>query len=303
MTVKPPFSRRIVSSQWVQDDFPDSARIALLHLLHDLVDRRYVHGWIEIDREMRRINREDPQIYDSQKVESIRNARLSAEKLLKTLAWPKVFDFCERLQSHLAKAVGHWNDFNRDMDIETERDEVRLYMADELQRIFLEENLAFSFDQEQGHIQRRGRGHTAQQIAKAEPTFGDPRLNSAREHFRKATQYFNNRTRPDYENTVKEAVCSVEAAARTLFPQVKAKTLGEVIKQIQGSGEGQLPKPLADSITGLYAYRNAGDGVSHGGADGGKATPAIAEYAMAVAASQIILLHEIASLPKADVPF
>ena len=303
MAVKPPFSRRILGSPWIQDDFPDSARIALLHLLHDLVDRKYVNDWIEIDREIRRIARDEPQIYDSQQVASIRNARLSAEKLLKTVAWPKIFDFCERLQSHLATAVGHWNDFNRDMDIETDRNEVQLYIGDELQRIFLEENLAFSFDQEQGEILRRGRGHTAQQIAKAEPTFGDPRLNGAREHFRKATQYFNNRARPDYENTVKEAVCAVEAAARNLFPHVKAKTLGDVIKQIQGSGDGQLPKPLADSITGLYGYRNAGDGVSHGGADGGKATPAIAEYAMAVAASQIILLYEIASLQKADVPF
>ncbi|NTW49449.1 MAG: hypothetical protein HGB19_06955 [Chlorobiales bacterium] len=270
MTVKPPFSRRILGSQWIQDDFPDSARIALLHLLHDLVDRMYVNDWIDIDREIRRIGRDEPQIYDSQKAESIRNARLSAEKLLKILAWPKIFDFCERLQSHLAKAVGHWNDFNREMDIETDRDDVRLFIGDELQRIFLEENLAFTFDHEQGEVQRRGRGHTAKQVAKAEPTFSDPRLNSSREHFRKATQYFNNRTRPDYENTVKEAVCAIEAAARSLFSDVKAKTLGEVIKQIQGSGNGQLPKPIADSITGLYAYRNAGDGVSHGGADGGK---------------------------------
>jgi len=298
MTVKPPFSRRIVSSQWVQDDFPDSARTGLLHLLHDLVDRRYVKGWIEIDREIRRINREHPQLYDQQKVESSQNARLSAEQLLRTIEWQKIFDFCERLQSHLAASIDDWNGH-----VEIDREEAQLYIGDELQRIFLEENLAFSFDQEQGEIQRRGRGHTLQQIAKAEPTLGDPRLDNAREHFTKAMQYFSNRTRPDYENTVKEAVCADEAAARNLFPHVKAKTLGEVIKQIQGSGEGQLPKPLADSISGLYAYRNAGDGVSHGGADGGKATPAIAEYAMAVAASQIILLHEIASLPKADVPF
>ena len=55
MAVKPPFSRRILGSQWIQDDFPDSARMALLHLLHDLIDRRYVAGWIEIDREIRRI--------------------------------------------------------------------------------------------------------------------------------------------------------------------------------------------------------------------------------------------------------
>lgn len=206
MTVKPPFSRRIVSSQWVQDDFPDSARTGLLHLLHDLVDRRYVKGWIEIDREIRRINREHPQLYDQQKVESSQNARLSAEQLLRTIEWQKIFDFCERLQSHLAASIDDWNGH-----VEIDREEAQLYIGDELQRIFLEENLAFSFDQEQGEIQRRGRGHTLQQIAKAEPTLGDPRLDNAREHFTKAMQYFSNRTRPDYENTVKEAVCAVEA--------------------------------------------------------------------------------------------
>lgn len=37
--------------------------------------------------------------------------------------------------------------------------------------------------------------------------------------------------------------------------------------------------------------------------DGGKATQAIAEYSLALAASQIILLHEVASEAEADVPF
>jgi hypothetical protein len=212
-----------------------------------------------------------------------------------------MFDFCERLHSHLASAVRHWDDFAHDWDVVTDREEVQRYVAEELQRIFLEEHLAYTFVQDE--VRRRGRSHTRQQVAKAEPTLGDPRLNNARAHFAKALQYFDHPSKPDYENSVKEAVCAVEAAARHLFPHTNAKTLGEVVNRIRGAGEGQLPKPIADTLTGLYAYRNAGDGVSHGGADGGKATQAIAEYALVVAASQIILLHEIASAAKANVPF
>ena len=239
MTVKSPFSQRILGSQWIQNNFPDSARTALIHLLHDLVDSNYVNGWVAIDREIRRIAREEPQIYDRQKVASEQNARLSAEELVKNIEWTKIFDFCERLHSQLASTIEDWNGHT-----EIDRAEVQLYIGGELQRLFMEENLAFSFNHKEGEVQRRGRGHTAKQIAKVEPSFGDPKLDNARKHFRKAIQYFGDPTKPDHENSVKEAVCAVEAAARSLFPHVKAKTLGEVIKQIQGSGEGQLPKLL-----------------------------------------------------------
>lgn len=301
MPVKPPFSRRTLGSQWIQDDFPVTARIGLSFLLHDLIDKGYIEGWIEIDKEIRRIARKNPKIYDRQKVASIEDAHVSIETILNTLSWEKVFDFCERLYSHIATDVKIWDNYSNDWEITIPREEVQQYISDELQRIFLEEHLAFSF--EQGEIERRGRSHTRKQISKAEPTLGDPRLNDARKHFRKALVYFEHPSKPDFENSVKEAVCAVEAAARQLFPQTKGKTLGEVIKKIKGTQDGQLPKPLADTITGLYGFRNGGDGVSHGGTDGGKATRYIAEYALSIAASQIILLHEVASVAEADIPF
>lgn len=301
MAVLPPFSRRTVGSQWVQNDFPISARTALMHLLHDLVEKKYVADWIDVDKELRRIARADPKIYDKTRVASSQEARISTKNYLDSLPWENVFDFCERLYSHLAADVYSWDDFSKDWEVQIPREEVQNYISDELQRIFLEEHLAYSFLQ--GEIRRRGRNHTRKQVSNAEPTLGDPRLNIARKHFAKALNYFEHPSSPDFENAVKEAVCAVEAAARHLFPQTKGKTLGEVINRIKGTQEGQLPKPLADTIIGLYAYRNAGDGVSHGGTDGGKATRHVAEYALAIAASQIILLHEVASTAEADVPF
>jgi hypothetical protein len=101
---------------------------------------------------------------------------------------------------------------------------------------------------------------------------------------------------------VKEAVCAVEATARVLFPSGGA-TLGDVVKSITGSGLGQLPKPIAQSFHGLYGFRSGGDGVGHGGGAGGAATKELAEYALAVAASQIVLLVDLAAALDPDVPF
>lgn len=302
MAVKPPFSRRTIESQqWVQYDFPNTARTALNHLLHDLVDKNYIDGWIDIDKEIRRIAREKPLIYDRKNDAYIKEARGSTETLLQKLSWEKVLDFCERIYSQLASEIRDWDGFSNEWEVNTSREDVQSYISNELERIFLEEHLSYSFIQ--GEVRLRGRSHTRKQISRAEPTLGDPRLNSARQHYAKALNYFEHPSKPDFENSVKEAVCAVEAASRHLFPQTKAKTLGEVINRIKGTQEGQLPKPLADTITGLYAYRNAGDGISHGGSDGGKATQQIAEYALAIAASQIILLHEVASAAEPDVPF
>ena len=50
MTTTPPFSRRIKSSRWLQDDFPQTARTALNHLLHDLVDRTFIREWIDVGK-------------------------------------------------------------------------------------------------------------------------------------------------------------------------------------------------------------------------------------------------------------
>ncbi len=174
------------------------------------------------------------------------------------------------------------------------------YIATELQRLFLEEHLAFEFSN--GLVQRRGRRHTANQIAGADLVLVDSRFSSARAHYNKAKKYFRNVSQPDYENVVKEAVCAVEAVARALFPD-KGWTLGKVVNSITGSKIGQLPDPIANTFHGLYGFRNSGEGVGHGGSAGGSVTKELAEYALAVAASQIIFLVDFAKSLEEDVPF
>ena len=69
-----------------------------------------------------------------------------------------------------------------------------------------------------------------------------------------------------------------------------------------------MPKALTQTITGIYAnlgiyaYRSGGDGVGHGGSAGGAATAEVAEYVLAVCASQIIYLVDVSNAQDNDLP-
>jgi hypothetical protein len=296
----PPFSARNRGAhRQIDAAFPESARNGLLHLLFDLVDQEYVGGWVAVARELQRLARLSPVEYDNSAVASLKQAKKDAEVALAQLSWDKTYDFCERLYSYLARDVGHyWND---DFQIKIPKAEVQAFVADELQRLFAEEGLAFEFTE--GLVRRRGRKHTVDVTTRAQVVLGDPRLASARKHYDKAMQFFRNPSKPDYENAVKEAVCAVEAAGKALFPVAKAATLGDLAKWLMSTKDVAVPKALAQTISGIYGYRSGGDGVGHGGSAGGAATAEVAEYVLAVCASQVIYLVDVSNAQETDVPF
>jgi len=288
-----PFSARVRSTRSQLDaEFPDSARVGLLHLLVELIRRRYVEDWLEIAREAARIARVPPAQLTSK-------PSGDANQILLAMPWEKVYDFCERLHGYLAREVGYV-DRDDNFEVTTSRGDAQAFISAELQRLFLEENLAFEF--RDGMVYRRGRRHSVQQISGAELVMGDPRLTGARNHYQKALRFFRDPSKPDYENTVKEAVCAVEAAGKALFPEARAATLGDLTKWLTGSS-ALVPKALGQTLAGLYGFRSGGEGVGHGGTGGGEVTAVIAEYALAVAASQIILLVDIAKAQEPEVPF
>ncbi|MFI5094621.1 MAG: AbiJ-NTD4 domain-containing protein [Candidatus Acidiferrales bacterium] len=285
----PPFSARHRGAHaQIDSDCPESARIGLLHIVLRAVDQNYVKDYQTVVQELERIARVRPD----------RDSEIDG--LLMQLPWDKVFDFCERFYNHLAQDYQRYDGgLEAWLQVST-KSESQKFISGELQRLFLEENLAFEFSD--GIVRRRGRRNTADQISRAEAVLGDPRLVKALGHFNKALRYFRNLSQPDPENVVKEAVCAVEAAGRALFPSA-GSTLGEVVKTITGIGPGQIPKPIAKTFDGLYGFRNAGDGVGHGGAEGGPATKELSEYVLAVAASQIVFLVDLAAASENDIPF
>lgn len=102
---------------------------------------------------------------------------------------------------------------------------------------------------------------------------------------------------------MKEAVCAVEAAAKELFPDAKAGTLGDFVKWATSCEPCLMPKTIGNTFSGLYGFRNSGVGVSHGAASGGVVTPELSEYVLGMAATQVILLADLAKDDEDDPPF
>lgn len=284
----------------IHSDFPSTARRGLLHVVYDLIEKGFVSNWGVVARELQRIGRLRPEVYDSISVTSMREARDSVEKTINELSWDKIYDFCERLHNHLSTEVGDF-DLNGNYFVDTQRNEVQVYIEQEIQRLFLEEDLAFEFSE--GQVRRRGRKHTVDVTTRAQVVLGDPVLKNARMHYEKAIQFFHNSKNPDFENAVKEAVCSVEASAKALFPEAKSSTLGDFVKWLLSSPDSLVPKALAKTIGSIYAYRSGGDGVGHGGSTGGAASQEVAEFVLAICASQIIYLVDVSNKKENDIPF
>lgn len=302
MALQGPFSSRTqVQRHQIADDFPQTARMGLLHLVRNLVNRGYIGRWPVVLLEFQRIARTTPVQYSDNYTDEFYIQ--TAAELITNLSWEKAYDFCERLHSYLAKDEGYYeDDLGHEFIVRTPKSEVQEFITSELQQLFYEERLAFDFSD--GSVQRRGRRLTAEKITKAQTVMGDHRLVSALTHYNKALQFFRNPpSKPDFENTVKEAVCAVEAAGKALFPKSKATTLGDLIKWLTNNEDIELPKSIAQTLTGLYGFRSSGEGVGHGGAAGGTVTAELAEYVLSVAASQIILLVDLAKANEQEVPF
>lgn len=90
-------------------------------------------------------------------------------------------------------------------------------------------------------------------------------LASARRHYGKAKGFLKRRE-PDYENSCKESVCTIESLATALTGE---RDLPTAIKR--AAREGLIPRPLDDMIIKIYAYRGNEPGVGHGQA----AAPAV----------------------------
>lgn len=286
----PPFSaRNRREKDLIEGDFPDSARNGLLHVISEAIEKDYLRGWFVAAKELRRIARIAPLDYDANSVGGIRQARSDVESQLNQIEWDRVYDFCERLYSHLTADISRW--YN-DEETTTTKAQAQSFFAEEVQRLFEEENLGYEF--RDGLVQRRGKRHTIAQTDKAGKALVDQRLNAARSHFSKALRYFHDRKKADHENTVKEAVCAVEAAAKELFPDARAKTLGDFVNWATSSERNLLPKTIGQTLSGLYGFRNSGEGVSHGAASGGAVTAELSEYVLGLAASQIIFLTDLA---------
>lgn len=87
------------------------------------------------------------------------------------------------------------------------------------------------------------------------------------EHLKKSLQFFSDRKKPDYHNSIKESVSAIEAAAREVSDQNNA-TLSDAVKLL--NKHNLLHPALAKMILDLYGYAGDEGGVRHANKESGK---------------------------------
>lgn len=102
-------------------------------------------------------------------------------------------------------------------------------------------------------------------------------------HLKKALAFLTDRARPDYENSIKESVSAIEAAARDLSGSPDA-TLGEALKTIRS--QAVLHPALERAIGGLYGYASDEGGIRHAAKGASKVSQSEARLVL-VAASAV----------------
>ena len=284
----------------ISDSFPNTVSTGLGHIISDCIRRGYIDTWIDVARELRKTSRDELYDYDHFNNEDLQKSKSYFFDSFIALPWQKKYDFCEVIYFKLAYyQEEQFSNFNNQPAHSL--DEAQAYIEHEIQQLFLEEFLAYDFNK--GYVIRKGRKHTVQSIEQARYVMGDNRLTDARFHFNKASNFFQNRKYPDYENTVKEAVCALKAAGKQLFQQSKAVTLGDLLVWLRKEKSLSIPQALIKTIEGIYGLRNSGEGVSHGGSKGGPITAEAAEYTLSVCASAIIYLVDVANSAESEITF
>src|SRR5690348_7407876 len=91
-----PFSVRLRGPhEQIDQDFPGTARVGLLHLLHDWIKQKYLKDWRSVAQELQRIHRMRPVAYDQGYTPGKEgDPGFDAPELLMQAPWQKVFDFC-----------------------------------------------------------------------------------------------------------------------------------------------------------------------------------------------------------------
>ena len=91
--------------------------------------------------------------------------------------------------------------------------------------------------------------------------------NEVKKHISKSLEKLSNRENPDYENSIKESISSVESMARIVADNKNA-TLGDALKSIEGRGVHIHPA-LKTAFLNLYGYTSDESGVRHAKKIGG----------------------------------
>lgn len=113
------------------------------------------------------------------------------------------------------------------------------------------------------------------------------KFTSVNTHLQKALQFYSDREKPDYENSIKESISAVEAMCCIITGMSGAQaTLGNALKHLEENGLS-LHGALKSAFEKIYGYTSDSDGIRHGGIDFKNAPAEDAKY-MLVSCSAFI---------------
>lgn len=272
----------ITDKPLISNDFPKSARIGLNFIIKNLVNLGYIKtGYGDfvyqyINEEIHRLAR-DLNAYQNDELTSV----------IYNLSWDKVFQLMERIFSNLLIAKESYSMDEPDIPIEI----VKEYYKKEINNLLLEENIDFYFDN--GIFLRKGYLKTQQSIRNTMVVLSDPLLLDAKKHYLKSLKYFRSIENPDYENTIKESVCSLESALLALGVKGIEKNFENALRAISGNQDRKIPAPIVESIIKIFGYRNCGNGVAHGNSAGVKVSEKEAELMLSLCGDYVTYFYSL----------
>lgn len=87
-------------------------------------------------------------------------------------------------------------------------------------------------------------------------------LEYVKTHLKTALDLLANRKSPDYRNSIKESISSVESLCKLITGDDKA-TLGDALKTIKREGKIELHAALEGAFQKLYGYTSDSGGIRH----------------------------------------
>ena len=95
------------------------------------------------------------------------------------------------------------------------------------------------------------------------------RYKAVNEHLEKSLEKLSDRNNPDYENSIKESICAVEAICEIITGSKGGQaTLGNMLKKLEESGV-KIHGALKEAFNKLYGYTSDSKGIRHAGDIGG----------------------------------
>ncbi|MDP2966508.1 MAG: hypothetical protein Q8N39_10840 [Pelolinea sp.] len=276
----------------IYDDFPKKARIAVAYLFLDLVNKRYIWDEESVLIELRRIGRVTKDDFEGEDQKGFIN---KISNMLYKLDWVSVLSFIERTYEKFLSSV---YDSNEEYHVSLEV--VKKYFSDEINLIITEENLGFEFID--GMFSRRYKYQTLKLINQANKVLDNPELDQVRKHYKKALNFFNKLPQADFENCIKEAICSFEASLEILFSVPASNDFDKAIRKIQGNDDGKIPGPIIGSMIKIHSIRGSSQGVAHASTKGNRISPSEAELVLSLIAAYITYLDDIC-IKDTDIPF